>query len=309
MKKDTLYIIGAGAIGKALAVFLKQQGRPVCLVRASVPHIPLYPEKIRVILPGEQILEATVDSISLDLLPLLEGLLICTTKSHGTRALASSLFPKSAGSPLLILQNGLGVEEPFLNTGFREVYRSVLFATSQFTEDGDIRFRPVAESLVGQIRGTAAGLRQVVAKLNNPHFPFSAESELEPVIWTKTIVNAVFNAVCPLLETDNGIFTRNEKALNMARDLIRESVQLARKKNILLDETSILDRLLQISKASSGQLISTYQDILQKRHTEIDSLHFALAREAEALGIPETIRKTHLLGELVALKAELERAG
>lgn len=308
MKKDTLYIIGAGAIGKALAVFLHQQRKEVCLVRASVQRIPLHPQKIRVILPGENVLESTVNSASLDQLPVLEGLLICTTKSHGNRELAASLFPKSNSSPLLLLQNGLGVEAPFLDAGFGELYRSVLFATSQFSESGSLRFRPVADSLVGVIRGNPVGLQQVVEQLENPFFPFKAEKDLEPVIWTKVIVNAVFNAVCPLLETDNGIFTRNEKALSLARNLIRETVQVARAKNLQLDEQSALAKLLQISKASSGQLISTYQDILQKRPTEIDSLHFALDREAKALGIPEATRNTRLLGELVALKAELEKA-
>ena len=308
MQQHTHYIIGAGAIGKALAVFLRQSGKQVCLVRASVTQQPPGRETIRVQVPGDQLLEATLDTVSLDLLPPLEGWLICTSKSHGNRELAAALLKNGTRAPLLLLQNGLGVESPFLEAGMETLFRSVLFATSQFTETGSIRFRHVADSVVGIIRGEAAGLQEAVDQLDNPFFPFRAETKLEPVIWTKAIVNSVFNSVCPLLETDNGIFTRHPQALELAKSLIRESVQVARKKHILLDESEILHRLLLISQVSSGQLISTYQDILQKRPTEIDSLNLALAREAQQLGIPEATLQTRLLGELVQWKAELTRA-
>lgn len=40
MEVPMIYIIGSGAIGKALAVFLQQENKPVILVRGSVDHRP-----------------------------------------------------------------------------------------------------------------------------------------------------------------------------------------------------------------------------------------------------------------------------
>jgi 2-dehydropantoate 2-reductase len=61
-----------------------------------------------------------------------------------------------------------------------------------------------------------------------------------------------------------------------------------------------------ISRSSEGQLISTYQDILSKRKTEIDSLNFAVSEMAEELQIGNRVEKTKLLGEMIRLKSELQ---
>jgi len=55
---------------------------------------------------------------------------------------------------------------------------------------------------------------------------------------------------------------------------------------------------------SDGQKISTYQDILNKRETEIETLNFAVAKAA---GGKINIHVTALLGELTKIKSELSR--
>ena len=67
-------------------------------------------------------------------------------------------------------------------------------------------------------------------------------------------------------------------------------------------------RLLQISRSSDGQLISTYQDILAGRPTEIDTLNFAISRQADSLQLSHLVTETKLLGELVQLKSRLSMA-
>lgn len=42
----------------------------------------------------------------------------------------------------------------------------------------------------------------------------------------------------------------------------------------------MLQNVLAISKMSDGQKISTYQDILNKRETEIETLNLAVAKAA-----------------------------
>ena len=62
--------------------------------------------------------------------------------------------------------------------------------------------------------------------------------------------------------------------------------------------------LLQISKFSDGQEISTLQDIRNKRRTEIETLNPEIVRIARSLHKEEFVQKTKLLGELTRLKAE-----
>jgi 2-dehydropantoate 2-reductase len=199
----------------------------------------------------------------------------------------------------------LNIEQPFVDIGFSQIYRCVLFATSQPVSQNILRFKPVATSPIGIIKGDPMKLDAIVQQLNNTHFEFKAEQNIEPVNWTKAIVNSVFNSVCPLLETDNGIFHRNAAALNIAKRIIAECITVAECKGIYLDADKVITSLVMISKASDGQLISTYQDIKNKRRTEIETLNFAITGIAKEFKKVDNVKETRLLGELVYIKSEL----
>ena len=172
-----------------------------------------------------------------------------------------ALKTKAGKSPIVLLQNGLGVEQSFIDNGFPEIYRCVLFATSQTTSSSTLRFKPVSTSQIGTIRGSSTNLNHIVGQLDNSNFPFKATDDIQTIIWKKAIANSVFNSVCPLLDIDNGIFHRNETALMIAKRVITECIAIANASGISLRVDEVLESLVMISKASDGQLISTLQDI------------------------------------------------
>ncbi|MCK7554018.1 2-dehydropantoate 2-reductase [Chitinophaga sedimenti] len=297
-----IYIIGAGAIGKALAVVLHTEGRSVTLIRGSVDNGVAEQMSIRVLLPDESIIEAPVEMQTLSAFSTLDGIVVLTNKSFGNARLSHSLRAKCGSSPIVLLQNGLGVEQPFIDQEFNAIYRCVLFVTSQSENTHTVRFRPVADCPVGTITGLPQERDRIVAALTTPHFRFVTEQNIQPIIWKKAIINSVFNSVCPLLETDNGIFHRNEAALDIARTVIAECLSVAALQGIELDAHSVEQSLLQISRLSDGQLISTLQDIRAHRETEIDTLNLAIARMAT-----HPVVVTNLLGALTKLKSTLTR--
>lgn len=304
---QTIYIIGAGAVGKALAVALSLNNRKVVLLRGSIDNQPTYSEKVQVVMNNNTALEAAIEVGTLSNYPALTGVIVLANKSYGNAQLAQTLAGKIRHAPLVILQNGLGVEQVFIDHHFPEVYRCVLFVTSQVTAANTISFKPVAISPIGVVQGNAGTLHTIVTLLNTDHFGFREEPNIQPVIWKKAITNCVFNAVCPLLDTDNGIFHRNAKALDLATRIITECVTIAKAAGIELAVEEVVENLLLISRRSDGQLISTLQDIKHKRPTEIDSLNFAIAEIAKSLHKEEAIRETRLLGELTKLKSALNR--
>ena len=160
---------------------------------------------------------------------------------------------------------------------------------------------------IGIVKGNADQLKHITTSLSTRHFEFRTESNIDDVIWKKAIINCAFNSICPLLETDNGIFSSDDEALAIAKRVIDECMIVARQKDILLDADEIMKNLLLISKSSDGQLISTLQDIRNKQPTEIDTLNFEISRIAEAAGIPDQVRETKLLGELTRMKSKLTR--
>lgn len=304
---ETIYIVGAGAIGKVLAVFLKLEKKKVIIIRGSVDDYSGHIEKIQVLLNGTEEMEAEIEISTLNKFPVLNGIVVLTNKSYGNQRLSEILKFKINNTPIVLLQNGLDVEQPFINNSFSQIYRCVLFATSQPLAENRYSFKPVSVSPIGVIKGNEENLSAIVRQLNSPYFKFKAEPDIQPMIWTKAIVNSVFNSICPLLETDNGIFYKNNEAFDIAKSIIEECIAIAEEKGITLDADSIANTLLLISKSSDGQLISTYQDIQNKRSTEIQSLNLAILRIAESMNKSSIVTKTALLGELIKIKSELNQ--
>ena len=306
---EHIFIIGAGAIGKVLATFLQLEGKNVTLLRGSKPDQAAYTEKVTIELKDGTVVNALLNISGINNYDSLDGMVVLTTKSYANMSIAKALQPKMGNSSLVILQNGLNVELPFIQHGFTRIYRCVLFATSQVLSPAYIRFKPVKPSPIGIIKGNKGTLLSVVRQMHTDFFEFRSEENIQPIIWSKAIINSVFNSVCTLLETDNGIFHRNNKAQAVAKQLTAGCIAVARANGVVLDEEKIGEDLLMISRFSDGQMISTLQDIRQKRKTEIDSLNFAICDLAEELHMSDLVPGTRLLGELIALKSELSMAG
>lgn len=302
---SAIYIIGAGAIGKTLAVFLQEAGKNVVLLRGREVNGPAYVEELSVELGEGTIIREKIKVHTIQKFKKLEGIIVLTNKSFGNEAIASMIKDKIYESPVILLQNGLYIEKIFSDLGFSSIYRGVLLATSQLLSNNLLRFKPVRTSPVGIIQSDTNELSRVVEHLSNPYFEFNAVQDIIPFVWSKAIVNVVFNSVCPLLETDNGIFCRNLSALEIAKRVIVECTKIARLNKVFLDLQEVLNTLLQISRLSDGQFISTYQDIKAKRTTEIDTLNFAITNHADELQLSDTVKETKLLGELVKIKSAL----
>jgi 2-dehydropantoate 2-reductase len=301
---NRIFIIGSGAIGKVLAVFLKHEGRDVVILRGSADNIRPYFEAIEVECADGSVVKSDVEISTLSHWQKLDGMVVLTNKTFGNAHLATTLSDKIGSSPIVLLQNGLNIEQPFLQH-FSSVYRCVLFATSQTQSTTNLRFRPVTTSPIGIIKGSELQLEEIVNALHTSYFSFNAVANIQEIIWRKVIANCVFNSICPLLNVDNGIFHRNSKVLDLAKIVIDECIAIAQTVGIKLTNEDIVETVLMISKSSDGQLISTLQDLNNGRETEIESLNLAIAAIAAQTNKIHLVPTTKLLGELVLLKSKI----
>lgn len=307
-QQATIYILGSGAVGLPLAAYLTKAGRSVVAVRTSQGDLPR--EKITVgVDNGVERLTAAVETISLSGLANLDGIMVVSTKAYANASLALALRNKDARGPLVIVQNGLGVEQPFIDAGFAQVYRCVVYVTSQPGLDHDFLFRAITPSLVGVIHGRGSDLDGCIESLNTQGFPFRAEANIQREIWKKVIVNSVFNSICPLLDVDSGVFIRDEQARALARELVRECLVLTGRLKLDLSETEMMDHVLHISGQSDGKLISTLQDIRMGRPTEIEFLNLGITRLAASMQPPLHLSRVELLGRMISAKSATRRLG
>jgi 2-dehydropantoate 2-reductase len=301
-----IYIVGAGAIGKSLAVNLIHSGRSVTAVRTSNSKYSWDTAKIAVQCNEEMPIEAPVEMVSLSRLQSLsDGIIVITAKATANRLIAAELKRKKATGPIIIMQNGIGVESPFMDSGFSGIYRCVLYATSQEREENFFRFRSVTASPIGTVKGDARELRDIVEQLSTSRFQFRVEDRIREETWKKTVMNAVFNSICPLLGVDNGIFCRDKKVADIASEIIQETVEVTKRIGLDLNEKALMEQLLMISERSDGQLISTLQDLNNGNETEIEFLNLEIARIAEEMTPRVVVSRTKVLGELILAKSKL----
>jgi 2-dehydropantoate 2-reductase len=303
--KETIYILGSGAVGFPLAAYLTNAGRKVVAVRTSRNDVQKSMLDVTVQDASNRV-TAPIETISLSNLARLHGMVVITSKSYTNAAIAKLLKEKKATGPLVIMQNGVGVERPFLDVGFGTVCRCVLYVTSQPTSDFQFSFRPITASPIGIVAGPEAELAKCVAQLNTASFPFRAEINIQKEIWKKAIINSVFNSICPLLDVDNNVFARDEATTELARHLVKECITLTDRLNIGLSESEVMEQIMRISTGSK-QLISTLQDIRNGRQTEIESLNLEIARQAASLQPPLYLPQTELLGKIILAKSILHR--
>jgi 2-dehydropantoate 2-reductase len=303
LNNNHIYIIGNGVIGKALAVALTLNGRKTTIIRGSIDNQPATIEKIQVEIENKT-LDAEVLVSSLSNFESLDGIILLTNKSFGNTVLADKLKDLTGKSPIVFLQNGLHIENSFIDKDFDQLYRCVLLATSESLESSKVRFKLVAPSPIGIIKGSNETLQEIVDILDTDLFSFRYENDIQTIIWKKVISNCVFNSICPLLETDNGIFQRNDEVLQIAKTVIAECLSAAKEYGIDLTMEVVLENILAISKMSDGQKISTYQDILNKRETEIETMNLAIAGSAILKG-NIAVPVTAMLGQLVKIKSKI----
>ena len=306
---QVIYIVGAGGIGMPLAALLTSSGVQAVAVRTSRDDIAETTGRIAVDLAEGNPKLVDVRMVSLARLPQVNsGVVAVATKATANRVIAPIIRERFGDLPVVVLQNGLGVERPFVEAGFPRVLRCVLYATGQHTGDTAYRFREVAPSPVGAITGDGAEVEQIVARLSTPEFRFRAEDRIVTEVWRKVILNAAFNSICPLINIDNGVFERDPAVAAIARTVIEEAIAVASRVGVELSPDELMEQLLLISRRSSGQLISTLQDLLAGRETEIDFLNRAIARTAAELRPPIDPQITRILGELVLARSRHERS-
>jgi 2-dehydropantoate 2-reductase len=304
-RKQTIFIVGSGAVGFPLAAYLANAGRSVVAVRTSRNDVPKSTITVTV-QNGEGLITSPIETVSLSNLRNLDGIVVIATKSYINQTIAAELKARGAHGPLVIMQNGVGVEQPFLEAGFNTVCRCVLYVTSQPSSENNFSFRPITASPIGIIQGAEADLNLCVEQLNTEQFPFRAETNIQKQVWKKAIINSVFNSICPLLEVDNGVFVRDEPTADLARQLVEECITLTDRLNIGLSESEVMQQIMLISKGSK-QLISTLQDIRNGRQTEIESLNLEIARLAASQQPPLHLPRIELLGKMILAKSVLHR--
>lgn len=111
-----------------------------------------------------------------------------------------------------------------------------------------------------------------------------ASKDIESVIWSKAIVNSAINPVSALARVSNGELRRNSMLMDVAMQLVKEGVMVAKADRVTpgpAPQSMLLQTLKQARKNRSSML----RDIEAGRRTEIQQLNGFITSLGRRLGI------------------------
>jgi len=222
-----------------------------------------------------------------------EFVLVCV-KSHQTVEAARAVRALLQGDPVVVtLQNGLGhVEALEAVFGAGRVLGGVTSEGATLLETGCIRHAGRGETVVGPREGAGGAADRLVEAFNRAGFESRSVEHVRDLIWGKLLVNAGINALTALVRVRNGRLPDLTGTRRVMERAVAEAAAVAEAKGIRLPYPDPLDRVIQVCRATAGNVASMLQDVLRERVTEVDYINGAIAREGASLGVPTPVNET-----------------
>ena len=292
-------IIGAGAIGSLVAVYLTKAGGDVTLIsrKDQVKEIGKNGLKVRGA-RGEE-------TVKVKVLPRLEkeyGLVIFTVKTQDIEAAVRDNQTFLKNSLILSSQNGVQADL-YLKESFRQenMFSSIVMFGSTYARLGEVTFNFEGDWIIGKPFEPVDSKTREIADLLRTAFPVVVSEDIVGMKWLKLFVN--FNNCIPALTGKSMQETFSDMDLcQLSIMLLKEGVEIVGKEGITLvslpefpverimglihmpidQAAGIINKTL--TTLSQEPLYgSILQSIMRKRPSEIDYINGEVVRLAEQL--------------------------
>ena len=148
----------------------------------------------------------------------------------------------------------------------------------------------------------------MVTAFNQAGFQARSVKDVKDLIWGKLLINVGINALTAITGLKNGRLPEMDGTRLIMEEAVKEAVAVAEAKNINLPYPDPIGRVIEVCRATAGNIASMLQDVLKEKLTEIDFINGAIVREGQALGIPTPVNLTLTSLVQVIQKTYQERA-
>ncbi|MDP2927500.1 MAG: 2-dehydropantoate 2-reductase [Candidatus Omnitrophota bacterium] len=214
-------------------------------------------------------------------------ILICV-KSFHTKVAIEQIKPLlGQETKILTLQNGIGNVEIISElTGEERVVAGVTNEGATLMDIGKIRHAGRGETIIGAIDGkTPVQMRAIREVFNKVGFECKMSRDIKSLLWSKLIINVGINALSAITRLPNGKLIEYEGTRRILRDAVTEAARIAKRKRIKLIFDDPLAKVEAVCEGTQGNLSSMLQDVLRKKHTEVDFINGVIVRLGQELGI------------------------
>lgn len=305
----TITVIGPGAIGCLLAAYLTRAGEEVSLLDYRPKRATLLQDR-GIAVEGEREAFHTPIKATAYLTEIRStDIFILCVKASDTAEVAAKL--KDAIPPeshLLTLQNGMGNREKLSESfGSDRVFAGVTSHGATLLEVGRVRHAGYGEIWLGETSGTSSSqaggamLQNLATTMNRAELQAQVVDDIEPILWSKLVVNVGINALTAILGVPNGELLKIPTCQNVMDGAIAEAVQVASGCGIQLHLQKEIEKVRAVCNSTAANISSMLQDVKRQKKTEIDQINGAVVRMAASLGMASPVNEV-----LTALVRSLE---
>jgi 2-dehydropantoate 2-reductase len=232
------------------------------------------------------------------------GLVLFCVKTPDTdRAAAEIARHVRADAIVVDLQNGVDNPERLRRAGIDPI-PAVVYVAAAVESAGEVRHRGRGDLVIGH-PARPADVDRVAGWFVRAGVGCKISADIERDLWFKLIVNSMANATSALTGATYGRLAAFEPTWDVAREVAREAVAVARALGHDLDLDATIAGGLEICKNVGAATSSTEQDLTAGRPTEIDALNGYVARRGSELGIATPVNTA--LWALVKLRESTHR--
>ena len=285
-------VFGAGAVGCYFGGMLARAGAAVTLIGR-----PGHMDAIRregLLFEGLHFTERIRVNASRDIeaargAPVVLFCVKTTDNETAAKALAPLLDP---GALVVGMQNGVDNAERIRAASGLETVPAAVYVAAAMAGPGHVRHSGRGDLVVGDARTAALFERGGV--------PCRLTPNMEGELWTKMIMNCVYNAISALARSRYGPAVRNPWTRPLMRQVVEEAIAVAGAAGVTLGGEDLVKAAYELGEAMHNATSSTAQDLARGKRTEIDSFNGYVARRSAELGVPTPVNATlHALVKLL----------
>lgn len=292
MQRETVAVLGAGAVGCYFGGMLARAGHAVTLIGRPA-HVEVFRRE------GLRFEAKTFDErvkVQADTEPSgVKGasLVLFCVKSTDTEAAAEQIAPHLApGAVVVNLQNGVDNTERIQARVPNPVIPAVVYVATEMAGPGHLKHHGRGDLVIGSTdaKVSAQMLAHVKALFEPAGVPVVVSDNVAAELWMKLVVNCAYNAISAIAQLPYGEMVKGAGIPETMRDVIGETLAVAKAKGVVMPADT-LERVMKIAGAMPAQYSSTAQDLARAKRTEIDHLNGYVMRAGESIGVPVPVSR------------------
>ena len=295
-------VFGAGAVGCYFGAKLAEAGAPVTLIGRSTHVDAIRANGLRFESGGLSHPIAIGADTGSEPLRDADLVLLCV-KTLDTERAARTIAEMASPKALVVsMQNGVDNVERIAHAAGVDAMGAVVYVAASMPGPGHLLHGGRGDLVLGEYGPPPAGAsraphraQEVAAVFERAGVPCPVSDDVRAALWTKLVMNCVFNAISALSKVRYGMMIADERTRALMSEIVRECCAVAQADGVTLPSVDAMyDAALQLGQAMSPATSSTAQDLARGKRTEIESLNGYVVRRGDVLGVPVPVNRSLL---------------